>query len=311
MDGRRVVPDNYPAAAGLRPGGHDLAGVRDVDFRRFDVDYPHSNARKSLFDKTGDQAYLDALTNCGKSNVPSRFAEWNREFQMMLKKDSSGGAVPALMTVRFPCDHTVGLHAGSHSPASMVADNDYAVGQLVQAVSNRPIWASSAIVIIEDDAQNGPDRVDLHRSTCYVVSPWIGRGSVDHAFHSTVGAIKTVECLLGLPPMCQYDAAATPNMDWTMDGPANLEPFDALPPDAALIAETNPDRRAAGPDSPDAKLAAMQRRADAMDFAHADRAPAEELNHMIWASVRGQSSAMPPTPAGPPSQHPKVADADD
>ena len=311
VGGGWVVPDNYPAAAGLRPGGHDLAGVSDVDFRRFDMDYPDSDARKLLFDKTGDKACLDALTNYGKTAAPSRFAEWNREFQMMLKRDSSGGAVPALMTVRFPCDHTVGLRAASHSPASMVADNDYAVGQLVEAVSHSPVWASSAIVILEDDAQNGPDHVDLHRSTCYVVSPWIKRNSVDHAFHSTVGAIKTVECLLGLPPMCQYDAAATPIMDWTMDGPANLEPFDAIPPDAALIAEMNPDHRAAEPASPDAKLATMQRRADAMDFAHADRAPAEELNRMIWASIRGQGSAMPPTPAGPTGVHPTAVDEDD
>ncbi len=304
------IPDNQPAAAGLRPGGHDLAGVSDVDFRRFDMDFPDSDARATLFQKTGDEKYLDGRHTYGAAKVTSRFAEWNREFQIMLAKDPAGGAVPALMTVRLPCDHTVGLSAGRHTPASMVADNDHAVGQLVEAVSHSAVWASTAIVIIEDDAQNGPDHVDLHRSTCYVVSPWVRRGAVDHAFHNTVSALKTVECLLGLGPMCQYDAAASPILNWTFDGPANLEPFDALPADAALIAETNPERGAAGP-AGNEKLAAMQRRAAAMDFAHADRAPADELNRMIWASVRGVDSAMPPTPAGPAPAHAAKADDDD
>ena len=306
-----IIPDNYPAAAGLRPGGRDLAGVSDIDFRRFDMTYADSDARQRLFEKTGDRKYLAARPVYGAAQSPSRFSQWNREFQMMLANDPTGGAVPALMTVRFPCDHTIGLRAGAHTPASMVADNDHAVGQLVEAVSHSPIWESTAIFVIEDDAQNGPDHVDLHRSTCYVVSPWISRSSVDHSFHNTVSVLRTIECLLGLPPMCQYDAAATPILDWTFDGPANIEPFDALPADADLIAETNPERGAAALDAGDDKLAAMQRRSAEMDFDHADRAPAEELNRILWASVRGPDSAMPPTPAGPPSTRPARPDDDD
>src|SRR6266550_5821657 len=118
------------------------------------------------------------------------------------------------MTVRFCTDHTAGMNPDKHSPRSMVADNDYAVGQLVEAVSKSPIWKSCAIFIIEDDAQNGPDHVDTHRSTCYVISPWIKRGSVDHSFQNTVSVLKTIELVLGLPPMCQYDAVSSPILDW-------------------------------------------------------------------------------------------------
>jgi hypothetical protein len=118
---------------------------------------------------------------------------------MMLKQDPGGGAVPAFMTVRLGDDHTVGANPDKHTPRSMVADNDFGVGQLVEAVSHSPIWQHTAIFIIEDDAQDGPDHVDAHRSTCYVISPWIKPHSVDHTFHNTVSCLKTIECLLGLP----------------------------------------------------------------------------------------------------------------
>ena len=206
--GRIILPDNYPAVAGLQPGGHDLEGITDVDFRRFDLDYPDSDARPMLFKQTGDDVYLTGTKAIGKHRAPSRFREWKTEFDEMLAKDPTGNAVPAFMTVRFCTDHTAGMSAGKHTPRSMVADNDYAVGQLVDAISHSPIWKNTAIFIIEDDAQNGPDHVDIHRSTCYVVSPYIKAKSIDHSFQNTVSVIKTMELLLNLPPMCQFDAAA-------------------------------------------------------------------------------------------------------
>jgi YVTN family beta-propeller protein len=221
-----VIPDNYPADKGLQPGGHDLEGRTDVDFRKFDLDYADSDARWNLYRKTNDEGYLMGRRAFGKYEARSRFEEWNREFQMMLKKDPTGGAVPNLMLVRLGDDHTVGLNPAKHSPRSMVADNDYAVGQLVETVSKSPIWKSCAIFIIEDDAQNGPDHVDAHRSTCYVISPWIKKGSVDHSFHNTVSVLKTMELLLGLPAMCQYDAVAAPILTGT---PARPTPSPSSP----------------------------------------------------------------------------------
>ena len=156
-------PDNYPVSAGLQPPGHDLAGITDSDFRRFDLDYPDSDAPGLYHKQTGEARCLFKKSSYGLSQMPSRFSEWNREFQMMLAKDPSGAAVPNLMLVRFCTDHTSGASAGKHSPRSCVADNDYALGQLVEAVSRSPIWEHTAILVIEDDAQNGVDHVDAHR----------------------------------------------------------------------------------------------------------------------------------------------------
>jgi len=299
--GATVIPDNYPNDKGLQPGGHDLEGVTNVNFRRFDVDYADSDATWKLHEETKDEKFLYARKTFGKFGARSRFEAWQREFKQMIEKDPSGGAVPDLMLVRFCTDHTAGLNPGHHSPRAMVADNDYAVGQLVEAVSKSPVWESTAIFIIEDDAQNGPDHVDAHRSTCYVVSPWVKKGSVDHTFHNTVSVLKTMELLLGLPPMCQYDAVAAPIMDWDMNGPSNKEQFTAVMPHRELFRDHNPLKNQAQPVSPEAR-ATIERMIDEsmkMDFTNADKAPADLLNQIMWASVKGWDSQMPPTPRGP------------
>jgi hypothetical protein len=274
-----ITPDNWPAATGLLPGGHDLDGVTNLDFRRFDLDYPDSDAPRTYFEKTKDSRYLWGRTKFGKYDSPSRFSEWNREFQQMLQKDPTGDSVPNLMTVRLGVDHTSGMNADKHTPRSMVADNDYAVGQLVEAVSKSPIWKSTAIFIIEDDAQNGPDHVDAHRSTCYVISPWIRQGSVDHNFHNTASCLRTIELLLGLPPMSQFDAAAAP-MYAAFGTTADLTPYKALPPSIDINAKNT-------------KLAYGAAESARMDFAEEDRAPMHRLNEIIWKSIKGSESEAP------------------
>ncbi len=293
-DGKTIIPDNWPSSAGLQPGGRDLDGVTDLDFRRFDLDYPDSDAARLYFEKTKDPKFLWGKAKYGAADAPSRFSEWNREFQMMLTKDPTGAAVPNLMTVRFCTDHTAGLNADKHTPRSMVADNDYAVGQLVETVSKSPIWRSCAIVVIEDDAQNGPDHVDAHRSTCYLISPWIKRGSIDHTFHNTASCLRTIELLLGLPPMCQYDATAQPILNWDT-APNNDAAYEAILPPEAVIRERNPSVNEVKPVSPEARL---MKRSMEMDFANADKAPADELNDIIWKTVKGWDAEQPPTPRG-------------
>lgn len=294
-DGTRITPDNWPSAAGLSPGGHDLAGLTDVDFRRFDLGYADSDAPQRFFEQTGDAAFLRPTKTFGKYDAPSRFSEWKREFDQMLAKDAKGGAVPALMFVRFGTDHTLGMSGGKHSPRSMVADNDYAVGQLVEAVSHSAIWKDTAIVIIEDDAQNGPDHVDAHRSTCYVASPWVKKATVDHSFHNTVSCIRTMELLLGLPPMNSYDATSEP-MTFFDASPSNDAPFVATLPDAKILAEKNATATPAEAPSPETRR--MIRESDEMNFAIADKAPADRLTQIIWYSVRGPDVPQPPTPHG-------------
>ena len=249
-DGKRVMPDNWPSSVGLLPAGHELGGVTDIDFRRFDLDYPDSDAPKIYYEKTHNSRFLWGKTKYGVHDSPSRFSEWNHEFREMLEKDPSGKSVPNLMTLRVGDDHTQARSSDKHTPRSMIADNDFAVGQIVQAISHSPIWKSTAIFIIEDDAQDGPDHVDTHRSTCYVISPWIKRSSVDHTFHNTASCLRTIECLLGLPPMCQYDATSAPIMDWD-SAPNNADPFIATMPKEQYAMEHNPRNGDTRPVSPE------------------------------------------------------------
>src|SRR5213593_818353 len=136
----------------------------------------------------------------------SRVDAWQAEFDEFVRR----GAVPALMIVCLPNDHTAATRPGFPTPKAMVADNDLALGRIVEAVSRSPVWRETAIFVIEDDAQNGPDHVDAHRTVCLVASPYVRRGVVDHRMHSTVSMLRTIELILGLPPMSQFDAAAAP-----------------------------------------------------------------------------------------------------
>jgi YVTN family beta-propeller protein len=288
--GSPFVPDNYPCAAGLQPPGHDLAGNTDIDFRRFDLNFPDSDAPNAWFQQTHDNDCLWSRTSYGRDKMPSRFSEWNREFHLMLAKSPDGSAIPQLMTVRLGTDHTNAASPGRHSPKSMVADNDYAIGQVVQAVSQSPIWSSTAIFVIEDDAQNGQDHVDCHRTTGYVISPWITANSVDHHFYNTDSFLRTMGLLLGFKPLCEYDAVADPIMDWDT-GPNNSSVFNAIVPSKAIIAQMNPDPNALLRGDPRRVLA---ERSAAMDFDHPDAAPADEVNEIVWQTVKGFGTAMPP-----------------
>jgi YVTN family beta-propeller protein len=285
-------PDNYPVSPGLQPPGHDLAGVTDIDYRRFDIDYADSDAPDMYFKQTGDENCLFMKSSYGKHEMPSRFSEWNREFQMMLAKDPSGGAVPALTLLRLPVDHTLAAKGGKHSPASCVADNDYALGEIVSAVSHSPIWNSTAIFVIEDDAQSGVDHVDAHRTTGYVISPWIKASSVDHRFYNTDSMLKTIELLLGLKPLSQYDAVADPILDWdTM--PSNATAFEPIKPTKELISQLNPKVQDLQTRGDEPERLEMALRSEKMDFTHADAAPAAEVDEIVWKTVRGVDSPMP------------------
>ncbi len=207
----------------------------------------------------------------------------------MLSRDATGAEVPRLMLVRFPTDHTVGARSGKHTPKSYVADNDYAVGQLVEAVSRSPIWESTAIFIIEDDAQNGADHVDAHRTIGFVISPWIKPHSVDHRFYNTDSMLKTIELLLGLKPLCQYDAVADPILDWDTTS-SNSAIYQAILPRQSLIAETNPRAQDLGMVDSRRQLALES---DRMDFSHADSIPSRRLNEIVWKTVHGVNSQPP------------------
>ena len=150
-----------------------------------------------------------------------RFVE---EFQEM----DRDGTVPNFMFMSLGENHTSGTTPGAYTPKAQVASNDVAVGKIVEAITKSRVWSEFAIFIIEDDAQNGPDHVDSHRTAGLVISPYVKRSVVDSTMYSTVSMLRTVELLLGLPPMTQHDAAAPPMVNSFMAKP-DLSGFTALP----------------------------------------------------------------------------------
>jgi YVTN family beta-propeller protein len=201
---------------------------------------------------------------------------WTQEFTGYV----ANGNLPQLSIIRLGNDHTSGAKPGAPTPRAMIADNDLALGRLVEAISNSVYWKDSAIFIVEDDAQNGPDHVDSHRSVLLMASPFAKRLTLDHTFYSTSSVLRTIELILGLPPMSQYDAAARPMYNAFQATP-NLAPYRRFNPGVPLDEKNLPSSYGS----------AMSL---AMDFSDADRAPEALLNEIIWRSVKGARSPMPP-----------------
>ena len=194
------------------------------------------------------------------------------------------------MLIRMMTDHTEAATSGSHTPRSFIADNDYAIGQVVQTVSHSPIWPHTAIFVIEDDAQAGSDHVDAHRTTAYVISPFIKAHSVDHHFYNTDSMLKTIELLLNLKPLSQFDAVADSIMDWDTKL-TNAAPYTAIMPTKDSHRRSrNPEAAKLPKRDPRRKLAEQS---DKMDFTHADAAPADEVNQIVWKTINGPQSQMP------------------
>jgi DNA-binding beta-propeller fold protein YncE len=216
-------------------------------------------------------------------------------------KQQGNDTMPDFILMRLPNDHTLGTRPGGPSPKSSVADNDLAVGRVVEAVSHSPFWADTAICILEDDAQNGADHVDAHRSIALVISKYSPRGPngapyVDSRFYSTVSMIRTMESLLGLPPMNNNDALSS-LISTMFTGPGDQPAFvaDYGNRDNGLIYTAN------------LPTAAGARESMKMDFTHADRAPAEKLNVILWKDAMGDK----PVPAMLKVHHRKSTTDDD
>jgi hypothetical protein len=162
----------------------------------------------------------------------------------------------------------------------MVAENDLAIGRLVEISSNSKYWKDSAIFILEDDAQNGSDHVDAHRSPALVISPFVKRHVVDSTLYTTSSVLRTMELILGLPPMSQYDAAAAP-MYGAFTPTPTATPYTHLEARVSLTDRNEPN-------APGAQASLR------MDMHEADLAPDLELNEIIWKSIRGADAQMPP-----------------
>jgi len=272
---------DHPIAAPASGFLWDLAVASGVSFRNYgEWNVPDENEpRKDTnflanLKNNFDPLYRDAI---GDVTDQQRVDEWQREFRAF----EQSGALPRLNIIHLPNDHTVGTRPGSATPRAMVADNDLALGRLVETVSKSRFWASSVIVVLEDDAQDGPDHVDAHRSLLYVISPYTHRQAVEHHRFSTVSALKTIENILGLRSMTIFDEQAVPLFQ-IFERLPNLQAYEHL--DARIpLDEMNPS------DAPGA------RESSEWDFSRPDRVPELALNRVIWQSVHGAGSVPPAT----------------
>ncbi len=207
--------------------------------------------------------------------------------QWVVDRERGHDTMPDFVMLRLPNDHTYGTRPGGPTPKSSVADNDLAVGRAVEAISHSPYWDDTAFFVLEDDAQAGADHVDAHRSIALVISKYSPHGPngapfVDSRFYSTVSVVRTMEALLGLPPMNNNDAFCS-MIAPEFAGPGDQAPYaaDYTNRDNGLIYTANP-KNAAG------AKASMK-----MDFSHADRAPAEKLNIILWRDAMGDAPVPP------------------
>jgi streptogramin lyase len=199
-----------------------------------------------------------------------------REFNNFVAK----GTLPQLMIMSLGEDHTQGTTPGAPTPQACVASNDLALGRLVEAVSKSKVWPETAIFVIEDDAQNGADHVDAHRTIGFVISPYVRRNHLDSTQYGTVSMLRTIELILGLPPLSQFDAAATPMFESFTDKP-DLTSYTHVPARINLEARNT-------------QVAYGAERSKKMDFSEYDKIDDFELNEILWRAVKGAGAPIPP-----------------
>jgi YVTN family beta-propeller protein len=295
---------NWPTSYGGRGGSYDAEGTRAIannkngfiwdyckrsgvsyrTYGEFADDYkpniPVLEGHLCRYYTSWDQKVMDT----------TRFRQWKRDFDSLL----SIHQLPRLNTLRFINDHTEGLRIGRPTPFAEVADNDLAVGMFVDYLSKSPIWNECAIFIVEDDAQNGPDHVDAHRSAGYIAGGFVKTGFVDHTPYSTSSFLRTIELILGIPPMSQYDAAAEP-LWHCFNNTATHKGYDWCPPQTDLFQKNTAFNQ-------------WQRESEEFDFGKEDRVPDQKLNEVIWVACRG---TLVPCPSPVHAAFVKVNDGDD
>ncbi len=207
-----------------------------------------------------------------------------KEFIREWRDYDAKGQLAAISIVRLGNDHTSGTRAGALTPLAYNADNDQAVGMIADAISHSKAWGSTAMFVIEDDAQNGPDHVDSHRAPVFVISPYTQRGAVDSNMYNQTSVLRTMELAVGFRPMTHFDAAARP-MFASFSRQPNLKPYSLLGP-ATSLTERNAGKSVGATES--AK----------MDFTQEDRADDDELNSILWRAIKH----TPPAPRALPPE---------
>ena len=279
----------WPTDYGGRGGRYDAEGNRDIANNKGGFIWDHC-ARAGVSYRTYGEFADDY-----KPNIPvlknhfcpyytswdqtvrdtTRVGQWKRDFDSLL----SHNALPQLNTLRIINDHTEGLRKGRPTPFAHCADNDLAVGMFVDYLSRSEVWKQSVVFVLEDDAQDGPDHVDAHRSPAYVAGGFVKRNFIDHTMYSTTSVLHTIELILGIPPMSQYDAAATPL--WRcFNKEADLTTFTAKPLQTDINAKNSVENT-------------WQRKSETFDFSGEDRIPDRQFTEVIWKAVKGADAVVP------------------
>lgn len=280
---------NWVTSYGGRGGSYDAEGNREVANNKGGFIWDHCKRAGVSYRTYGEFAdnykpnipvlknhfcpYFTGYDN--KVQDTARFYQWKREFDSLLAVN----AVPRFNSVRFCNDHTEGLRKGRPTPFAHVADNDLAVGLFVEYLSKSPIWKETAIFILEDDAQNGADHVDAHRSPAYLAGGFVKRNFVDHTMYSTSSMLRTIEMILGIPPMSQYDAAAQP-MWRSFTSKADLTPFTVRSAKINLN-----DKNTA--------MNEWQLRSEKFNLTKEDAVPDLEFNLVLWHGIKGDNIPFP------------------
>ncbi|HET8649087.1 MAG TPA: bifunctional YncE family protein/alkaline phosphatase family protein [Gemmatimonadales bacterium] len=273
----KEVPDEDDVAS---PGSGylwDLAKQKGITYRNYG-EYAEHDSRSDTWHgvKSALRGHTDSLYPGWNLDIRDQ-ARADRWIQV-LQQDVQRGAMPALEIVRLPNDHTRGADPGAPTPLAYMADNDLALGRVIDALSHSPFWRSTAVFVVEDDAQDGSDHVDSHRSVLLVISPWT-RGGTVHRFVNTTDVLATIESLLGLDQLSQFDFYGRPLRDIWRTTP-DLTPYQAITPAQALT-DTNPTH---GP---------ATRESMRLDFHQEDVADEDSFNHVLWVTIKGPDVPEP------------------
>lgn len=283
------IEKTWPTSYGGRGGNYDSEGTRRVGDPKDGYIWDYCKRAGISYRTYGE--FADDY----KPNIPSlaghycvkapsfdlsitdiyREEVWAHDFDSLLAVN----AVPHFNSVRICNDHTSGQRKGAITPTAAVADNDQGIGLFLEHLSKSPVWKESVVFILEDDAQNGPDHIDAHRSPVLVAGGYVKRNAAIHSMYSTSGVLRTIELILGLPPMSQYDAAALPLYECFSNKP-DLTPYINKP------ARVDVKQR-------NTAVNESSRRSQYFNLSKEDAAPEFELNEVIWKYVRGENAVMP------------------
>lgn len=280
---------NWVVSYGGRGGEYDAEGTRKIANNKGGFIWDHCKRAGISYRTYGEFAddykpnipslvdhYCTYFTSWDQSVLDTtRVNQWKRDFDSLLAVN----ALPRLNTLRLINDHTEGMIKGKPTPFAHVADNDLSVGMFLEYLSKSPVWKESVVFIVEDDAQNGPDHVDAHRTTAYLAGPFVKRHFIDHTPYSTSSMLRTIELILGIPPMSQFDAGATP-MWRSFTATPDFSPFESVPARVDIHAKNLAWNE-------------LAERSLKFDFSKEDRAPDLEFSEVIWKGVKGINSKMP------------------